>query len=38
MGSFSLDNREFEFDDRTLAHIHIVIINRHRHGRTFAAS
>ncbi|MGO4533457.1 DUF7882 family protein [Leifsonia sp. 2MCAF36] len=38
MGYLSLDGRETEFDDRTLAHLHIVIINRLRHGHSFAFS
>jgi hypothetical protein len=38
MGYLSLDGYETEFDDRTLAHIHVVIINQLRSGHSFAMS
>ena len=38
MGYFSYDNHEVEFDDRMLAHLHVVIINKLRHGESFAFS
>ncbi|MFF2050588.1 ATP-dependent DNA ligase [Leifsonia sp. NPDC058194] len=38
MGYLSYDNHDIDFDDRTLAHLHIVIINKLRHGQSFAMS
>ncbi|MDN4613754.1 ATP-dependent DNA ligase [Leifsonia sp. F6_8S_P_1B] len=38
MGYFAYDGREVEFDDRTLAHLHVVIINKLRSGQSFAFS
>lgn len=38
MGFFAYDGREVEFDDRTLAHLHVVIINKLRSGQSFAFS
>ncbi|MGH1549571.1 ATP-dependent DNA ligase [Leifsonia poae] len=38
MGFLSYQNRDFDMDDRTLAHLHVVIINKLRHGESFALS
>ncbi|GAA0433496.1 ATP-dependent DNA ligase [Leifsonia naganoensis] len=38
MGYISLDGHETEFDDRTLAHLHLVVINKLRKGQSFAMS
>jgi len=38
MGFLSYENHEFEIDDRTLAHLHVVIVNKLRHGQSFALS
>ncbi|WP_431220057.1 ATP-dependent DNA ligase [Leifsonia xyli] len=38
MGYFSHEGHEIPFDDRTLAHLHVVIINKLRHGQSFAMS
>lgn len=38
MGYLSLDGYETEFDDRTLAHIHVVIIHKLSNGSSFALS
>lgn len=38
MGFLSYENHEFTIDDRTLAHLHVVIINKLRHGQSFALS
>ena len=38
MGFLSYENHEFEMDDRTLAHLHVVIVNKLRHGQSFAMS
>lgn len=38
MGFLSYENHDFEIDDRTLAHLHVVIVNKLRHGQSFAMS
>ena len=38
MGYLSYDNHDFTIDDRTLAHLHVVIVNKLRHGQSFAMS
>ena len=38
MGYLSYENTEHQFDDRTLAHLHIVIVNKLRQGQSFAMS
>ncbi|MDR6972974.1 hypothetical protein [Leifsonia shinshuensis] len=38
IGFLSYENHEFEIDDRTLAHLHVVIVNKLRHGQSFAMS
>ncbi|CAM5419515.1 ATP-dependent DNA ligase [Leifsonia shinshuensis] len=38
MGYLSYEDHEYAFDDRTLAHLHIVIVNKLSHGRSFAMS
>lgn len=38
MGYLSYENHEYQFEDRTLAHLHIVIVNKLSHGHSFAMS
>lgn len=38
MGSLSYNNSRVTFDDRLLAHLHIVIIQQFRRNRSFAMS
>ncbi|WP_348786506.1 ATP-dependent DNA ligase [Leifsonia sp. NPDC080035] len=38
MGYLTYEDHDIEFDDRTLAHLHIVIVNKLRHGQSFAMS
>lgn len=38
MGYLSHENHEIEFDDRTLAHLHVVIVHKLRSGQSFAMS
>lgn len=38
MGFLSYENHTLEIDDRTLAHLHVVIVNKLRHGQSFAMS
>jgi hypothetical protein len=38
MGYLSLDGYETEFDDRTLSHLHLVIVSKLRKGESFALS
>ncbi|QNE35817.1 DUF7882 family protein [Leifsonia shinshuensis] len=38
MGYLSYENHDYPFEDRTLAHLHIVIVNKLRHGQSFAMS
>lgn len=38
MGYLSHENHEVAFDDRTLAHLHVVIIHKLRNGQSFAMS
>ncbi|MDN4599066.1 ATP-dependent DNA ligase [Leifsonia virtsii] len=38
MGFLSYENHDVEIDDRTLAHLHVVIVNKLRHGQSFAMS
>jgi hypothetical protein len=38
MGTLQYDGRKMEFDDRLLTHLHIVIVQKLRHGDSFAMS
>lgn len=38
MGALIYDGNEVEFDDRLLAHLHVAIVQKLRHGESFVLS